>query len=137
MEDCFVMANICPQDHNLNSNAWSTLEAKERQWAKRDSAIMIIAGPIYTKNDTQRIGPTGVRVPGAFFKAFLAPYVKEPRAIAFVYPNMSSPGNMEKYAMSIDNLEKLLGYDLFPALPDSIENIVEAEFSFTEWTRSK
>ena len=135
MEDCFVMANMCPQDHQLNAGAWNTLENKERQWAMRDSCIMIIAGPIYSDTDQTRIGEIGVRVPGAFFKAFLAPYVKQPRAIAFVYPNMTSPGNMEQYAMSIDDLEALLGYDIFPALPDDIENKVEAEFSFIEWNR--
>ena len=137
MDDCFVMANICPQDHSLNAGAWNTLENKERLWAQRDSAIMIIAGPIYTDNDNQRIGDIGVRVPGAFFKALLAPYVENPRAIAFVYPNMTSPGNMQNYAMSIDDLEQLTGYDFFPALPDDIENKVESEFSFTEWNRMK
>ena len=137
MFDCFVMANMCPQDHNLNAGAWNTLENKERQWAKRDSAIMIVAGPIYDKSDKKRIGSAGVRVPGAFFKAFLAPYLEEPRAIAFVYPNMSSPGNMQDYAMSIDDLEEITGYDFFPALPDDIENKVEAKYSFTEWNRSK
>ena len=137
MEDCFVMANMCPQDHDLNAGAWLTLETKERQWAQRDSCIMIVAGPIYTDSDTDRIGQIGVRVPSAFFKAFLAPYVKTPRAIAFVYPNMTSPGNMEQYAMSIDDLESLIGFDLFPTLPDEIEDVVEAEFSFTEWNRSK
>ena len=137
MIDCFVMSNICPQDHNLNAGAWNTLENKERQWALRDSAIMIIAGPVYQDTDSKRIGDIGVRVPGAFFKAFLAPYVKEPRAIAFVYPNMASPGNMQDYAMSIDDLEDILGYDLFPALPDDIENKVESRFSFTEWNKSK
>lgn len=133
MSDCFVMANMCPQDHSLNAGAWNTLENKERQWALRDSAIMIIAGPIYLPSDNRRIGEIGVRVPSAFFKAFLAPYLKEPRAIAFVYPNMASPGNMQDYAMSIDQLEDILGYDLFPALPDEIENKVEAVYSFKEW----
>lgn len=137
MSDCFVMANMCPQDHSLNAGAWNTLENKERQWAERDSCLMIVAGPIYTETDTQRIGDIGVRVPGAFFKALLAPYLDEPRAIAFVYPNSSAPGNMQNYAMSIDDLEEILGYDLFPALPDDIENKVEAKFSFKEWNRSK
>lgn len=137
MEDSFVMANICPQDHQLNAGAWLTLETKERTWAQRDSAIIIIAGPIYSENDTKRIGDIGVRVPGAFFKAFLAPYVKEPRAIAFVYPNMASPGNMQNYAMSIDDLEEILGYDLFSSLPDHIEKVVEARYSFAEWNKSK
>lgn len=137
MIDCFVMANMCPQDHALNAGAWNTLENKERQWAKRDSAIMIIAGPIYSDTDNQRIGNIGVRVPGAFFKAFLAPYVKNPRAIAFVYPNMSAPGNMQDYAMSVDDLENILGYDLFSSLPDEIEEEVESKFSFKEWNSSR
>lgn len=136
MEDCFVMANICPQQHALNNGAWKTLETKERIWASRDSAVIIVAGPIYSHEDKETIGKTKVRVPGAFFKAFLAPYLPEPRAIAFVYPNMVSPGNMQDYAMSIDQLEKLTGFDFFPSLPDSIENKVEAVYSFKEWNRS-
>ncbi len=137
MNDCFVMANMCPQLHELNNGAWKTLETKERQWATRDSALMIVAGPIYDKSDKKRIGKAGVRVPGAFFKVLLAPYLEEPRGIAFVYPNMTAPGNMQDYAMSIDELEKILGYDFFPALPDEIENKVEASYSFKEWNSSK
>ncbi|MDE6007782.1 MAG: DNA/RNA non-specific endonuclease [Muribaculaceae bacterium] len=137
MSDCFVMGNICPQDHSLNTGAWNTLENKERQWAQRDSAIMIVAGPIYTDSDKQRIGNAGVRVPGAFFKVFAAPYLDEPRGIAFVYPNMKASGNMENYAMSIDELEKITGYDFFPALPDKIEDKIESAYSFREWNSSK
>lgn len=137
MEDCFVMANMCPQDHSLNSGAWNTLENKERSWAMRDSAIMIVAGPIYEGADRIRIGQTGVRVPGAFFKVIVAPYLDEPRGIAFVYPNMSSPGNMENYMLSIDEVEQLTGYDFFAALPDEIENKIEASSSFKEWNRRK
>lgn len=137
MEDCFVMANICPQDNQLNGGAWNTLENKERQWAQRDSAIMIVAGPIYEKSDTKRIGETGVRVPSSFFKAIVAPYIENPRAIAFVYPNMPAPGNMQDYAMSVDELEEMLGFDFFSALPDQIENLVESEYSFKEWNRSR
>ncbi len=102
MNDCFVMANICPQDHKLNAGAWNTLENKERQWAKRDSAIMIIAGPLYSADDTNRIGNA-----------------------------------MQDYAMSIDELEKITGYDFFPALPDELEKTVESSFSFKEWNNSK
>ena len=137
MSDCFVMANMCPQDHQLNAVAWATLENKERQWAQRDSAIMIVAGPIYLPSDTKRIGGIGVRVPSAFFKVLLAPYLDNPRAIAFVYPNMSAPGNMQDYAMSVDELEDLLGFDFFSELPDDLENSVEANYSFTEWNKSK
>lgn len=134
MSDCFVMANMAPQDHALNAGAWKTLEEKERLWALRDSAIIIVAGPIYNSSDRTTIGQ-GVRVPSAFFKVLLAPYLPNPRAIGFIYPNMRAPGNMADYAMSVDDVEKITGLDFFPSLPDSIENIIEDRYSFTEWNR--
>lgn len=134
MNDCFVMANMCPQDHALNAGAWNTLEGRERTWAQRDSALVIVAGPIYSDEDTKTIG-NGVLVPGAFFKVILAPYLDKPRAIAFVYPNMSAPGNMENYVTTVDEVEKLTGLDFFYKLPDEIENEVESKSSFREWNK--
>lgn len=135
MTDCFSLANICPQSNALNTGAWRTLETKERLWAKRDSAIIIISGPIYSPSDKERIGSTGVRVPGAFFKIFAAPGLESPRGIAFVYPNMTAPGNMQNYVMTIDEVEKLTGYDFLAALPDDIEEKIESQESFKEWNR--
>lgn len=132
MSDCFVMANMAPQAHALNAGAWKTLEEKERLWARRDSAIVIVAGPIYYNSDRMSIGD-GVRVPSAFYKVLLAPYLPEPRAIGFIYPNMQSPGNMADYAMSVDEVEKITGLDFFSNLPDELENKVESRFSFNEW----
>ena len=135
MNDCFVIANMCPQLHDLNSGAWQTLEDKERQWAKRDSAVWIVAGPIYSKADTTYFESSKVRVPGAFFKVLVAPYLKEPRGIAFVYPHMKCSGNMQDYATTIDEVEKITGFDFFASLPDDIEKKVESTFSFTDWNR--
>lgn len=135
MSDCFVMANMAPQSHALNAGAWLTLEEKERQWAKRDSAIIIVAGPIYTDSDKLRLGDTGVRVPSAFFKVFLAPYTPTPRAIGFIFPNMKAPGNMKNYAMSVDDVEKITGLDFFYSLPDNIENNVESNYNFSDWMK--
>ncbi|MDE7412679.1 MAG: DNA/RNA non-specific endonuclease [Muribaculaceae bacterium] len=135
MNDCFYLTNICPQNKSLNTGAWNTLENKERTWAQRDSAILIVAGPIYEKSDRERIGQTGVRVPSAFFKVLAAPYLDNPRGIAFVYPNMAAPGNMENYMMTIDEVEKITGYDFFSELPDNIENEIESKASFKEWNR--
>lgn len=135
MIDCFSMANMTPQDHSLNAGAWATLEKKERLWAKRDSAIVIIAGPIYTPSDNQRIGNAGVRVPSAFYKVMIAPYLSEPRGIGFIYPNSSAPGNMQNYSMTIDQVEEITGIDFFYNLPDDIETAIESTASFKEWDK--
>lgn len=135
MHECFVLANICPQDHALNAGAWNTLEDKCRSWARRDSALVIVAGPLYSDADTLTIGPGKVRVPSMFFKVVLAPYLEEPRAIGFLYPNMSAPGSMDNYATSVDEIEQLTGMDFFSSLPDSLENKIEKSFSLKAWNR--
>ena len=89
--------------------------------------LVIVAGPLYTSADKQRIGETGVRVPSAFFKVIIAPYRNEPMGIGFIYPNMYSPGDMYIYAMTIDEVEKQTGYDFFYNLPDDIEDNIEAQ----------
>lgn len=137
MHHSFSMANICPQSHELNTGAWKTLEDKERIWAKRDSAIVIVAGPIYERSDTETIGYNNVRVPSAFFKIFLAPYAEPMRAIGFVYPNMRCDGNMAEYVATIDEVEKITGMDFFSSLPDDIENDIESTSSFKDWNSNK
>ncbi len=137
MHNSFVMANICPQKHELNTGAWKTLEDKERNWAKRDGAIVIVAGPIYDSSDTETIGYAKVRVPSAFFKVMLAPYANPMRAIGFVYPNMKCEGNMESYSVSVDDVEKMTGFDFFSSLPDEIENDIESVVSFKDWNNNK
>lgn len=132
MNDSFSMANMTPQAGALNRGAWNTLEEKERLWARRDSALVIVAGPVYSDSDRERIG-NGVRVPGAFYKVILAPYLDEPRAIGFIYPNQRCPGNMRDYSMSVDEVERITGLDFFPYLPDDIEDRVESVYSFKQW----
>lgn len=133
MKDCMVMANMCPQLRQLNSGLWSTLEEKEREWAKRFGSVWIIAGPLYSDTDTLYVGGAKARVASAYFKAFLYNDNNNPKAIAFVFQNGSNPGNLKDYAMSIDQLEEVTGYDFFSALPDDIENVIEATCNFSDW----
>ncbi|MBD5284096.1 MAG: DNA/RNA non-specific endonuclease [Bacteroides sp.] len=137
MADCFYLTNICPQIHELNNGAWKTLEQKCQIWAKRDNSLYIIAGPIYTDNDTKRVGDIGVRVPSSFFKVIVAPEVDSPRGIAFVYPNMKSPGNMKDYSCTIDKVEEITGYDFFPTLSPELERQIESVADFKEWNKKQ
>lgn len=133
MSDCFFMTNMAPQKHELNNGAWKTLEEKERLWALRDSALVIVAGPVFFSQHPKRIGEARVAVPDAFFKVILSPYTVPPRAIGFVYDNARCPGNMKDYATSVDKVEALTGLDFFYELPDSIEDEIEGYFNFNDW----
>lgn len=137
MKSSFVFTNMVPQSHDLNAGAWSNLEEKCRQWAERDSAIIIVCGPVLTDRMAKRIGETKVAVPKRFFKVVLAPYANPPRAIGFIMPNAKVPGGMQTAAVSVDSVEKVTGFDFFSVLPDDIENRIEAECNFPRWSRKK
>lgn len=133
MKDCMSMANMVPQLSSLNGKIWGTLEDKSRTWAKNLGSIWIVAGPVYYDSDNLYVGDAKARVPSACFKAFLYYDGVNSQAIAYVFQNGDNPGDMQGYAMSIDQLEKETGYDFFSALPDDIENVVESTFDANFW----
>lgn len=130
MDETFYLTNICPQNKSLNTGAWKKLEEKCRQWARRDSAIIVVCGPILTDSIDQRIGATGVAVPKRFFKVVLAPYAVPARGIGFIMANSSGNPGMQQTAVSIDDVERATGLDFFFNLPDDIESAVESVSDF-------
>ena len=138
MIESHLLTNICPQDHNMNGGVWATLEGNCRQWAARDSSIIIICGPVLTDRMTRTIGEGGrIPVPERFFKVVLAPYDRPPRGIGFLMNNGPVDGGVQAAAVSIDQVEAATGYNFFSALPDEIENEVEAQCAYHDWQRKR
>lgn len=135
MEESFYMTNIVPQNHELNRGVWNRLEEKCRQRAVSDSAIVIICGPVPGDAVDMRIGYNQVAVPQRFFKVILSPYTNPPLAIGFILPNGYPKGGMQPYAVSVDKVEEVTGYDFFYQLPDSIENKIESKCNFNRWSQ--
>lgn len=133
MEECFYLTNMCPQNSSFNSGNWGALERQCREWAKRDSAIWIVCGPLVGKNP-KHIGAGNVIVPDAFFKVILVPYAKTPRAIGFIYPHRNKKGaRIKEFMMSVDDVERRTGIDFFASLPDDVERKVEAQNPAGHW----
>ena len=132
----FYMTNICPQAGELNRGAWKKLEENCRQKAAADSAIVIVCGPIFTPGvDHETIGyDTRIPVPDKFFKVILSAYADPPTAIGFIMPNSYVTGGMQTCAVSVDSVEAVTGYDFFSALPDDVENTLEAQCDFPRWS---
>ena len=129
MEESFYMSNICPQDHNLNTEDWNDLEMKCREWARRYGKVYIVCGPIYNGKRNEYIGEHRVKVPDAFYKVILINKENKQRALGFLFENESGERPLEEYLTPVDSIEKLTGMDFFSALPDNIENKLEAEVS--------
>lgn len=127
MEESFYMSNICPQNPNLNRGDWNDLEEKSRHWAKKYGVVYIACGPIYDNKRPKRIGNNKVAVPDAFYKVVLINDKKNPKAIGFIFPNKAGHKPLKKYVVTVDSVEKRTNIDFFSALPDEIENKIEAE----------
>jgi endonuclease G len=128
MEESFYMSNICPQIHHLNTGDWNELEANTRKWARRYGSVYVTCGPIYNgSRRTQYIGKNRVKVPDAFFKVILIQSPKKTCALGFFFENEAGQRPLNEYLVSIDYLEQTTGIDFFPALPDELENLLEAE----------
>lgn len=132
MEESFFFTNIAPQNQSLNRGSWKKLEEAVRKWTKKEKALYIVTGTV-TSNNSSHIGKSKVAVPDYFYKAVLSTSHNRPKAIGFVFRNQSTTDSPLNYAVSIDSIESLTRLDLYPALPDEVEEIIEGEFNKEEW----
>lgn len=137
MQETFYLTNICPQAKSLNTGAWKRLEEKCRQRARKDSAVVIVCGPVTTDRIRDYIGDSRVAVPKRFFKVILSPYSNPPMGIGFIMPNEYVKSGMQQCAVTIDSVEAVTGHDFFSSLPDDIEREVESQCNFNKWSDTK
>lgn len=133
MQESFYFSNMSPQHPSLNRGAWKELEDCVRDWAIRDSAVYVVSGNVVAKHP-KTIGKKGVAVPSYIYKAVLSPYIASPQAIAFLFKNEAASGEPYEYAISVDSLERFVGIDLFPVLPDADESAIESRYSVGAWS---
>lgn len=136
MDDSFYMSNMCPQTFELNKEWWDQLERAERTWARQEGSVYIVCGPIYdagrkVKNVTKKKFFVGI--PHRFFKVILSLRKGQEKAIAFIYRNDASQQHMEDCVCSVDEVERITGYDFFSLLEDHLENRLEATSDLSEW----
>lgn len=127
MWESFYLTNVCPQNHELNGGDWLALEKKAREVAKRYGKVYVICGPIIGENKYGTIGGNKVAVPDKFFKAFLVEKEGKYHSIAFIMENEGTHRKLSTCTLSVNQLEDIVGIDLFTGLSDIIEESVEEE----------
>lgn len=133
MRQSFLFSNICPQAPSLNRGDWNEMELACRRWAKKYGSVYVVCGPVfYKKSRRKTIGRNKVAVPDAFFKVLLCTE-GTPKAIGFIYKNTDGNRPMGDYVNTVDEVERITGYDFFPSLPDKVENKVEATCDLEQW----
>lgn len=132
MRESNLLTNMCPQHASLNSGLWNVIERDCRKWAKAYGELYIVCGPVLLNREHETIGMNNVVVPEAFFKVILR-LSPEPAAIGFVVRNNEGKKKKDQFINTVDDVERITGMDFFPALPDSIEDVVESYANLNDW----
>lgn len=132
-EECFLLTNICPQAHRLNSGAWNDLEQQCRKWARQFGSIYIICGPIFNREDGKTIGKNTVRVPDAFFKIVFRIDEGTAQSIAFIYNNDDEEDSLSTYLRPLSEIEGATGFSFFKALPEKLRRELHGNQALGNW----
>lgn len=130
-EESFYLSNIAPMKLAYYNNIWLKTEQMIRLWTLETEGLYIVCGPILTDSPFPTIGSNNVSVPKRYYKAVYDPINQ--KAIGFIFKNGTSSGSLKSYTVSIDEIEKVTGIDIFPTLDDEIEKKIEAEMSTDDW----
>lgn len=132
MKESNLLTNICPQDRSLNSGLWNAIERNCRKWAIEYGDLFIVCGPVLLNREHETIGVNKIVVPEAFFKVILC-LNPVPKAIGYIVRNNEGTKKRDQYVNTVDEVERITGIDFFPALPDEMENVVEAHADLNDW----
>lgn len=133
--ETYYLSNVAPMvGRKLNRTLWKRLEEEVRNWAQCSNQLYVVTGPVLPADlaRAQRIGPSRLVVPTHFYKVVYQPATR--RAAAFLVPNAEQVGkDFERFATSVDEVERRTGLDFLAALPDALEAEAEARVSSTPW----
>jgi endonuclease G, mitochondrial len=133
MSESFLMSNMSPQVAGFNRGVWSRLETRVREWAVENDSILVITGPVLS-GITEFVGGNRVGVPHKYFKIIVDISPPEHKAIAFLLENAGSTADLFSFAVTIDSLERVTGYDFFGYIPDAeMVALMESRLLVEEW----
>ncbi len=132
-EETFLMSNIVPQRHALNSGPWRDLERRiARNYPARFGEVWVLVGPILGERPARLRGR--VAVPEAFFAVIVDEVEGRVRAQAFVFPQgATADASPAGFRASIDEIERRTGLDVLHELPDPAEATLEATITSRWW----
>ncbi len=115
--ESFSLANMVPQAPRLNRGVWEGIESAVRGLAQRQDSLYVVTGPLFRGEQLEALKGR-VLIPSDTFKAVYDP--ARPGAAAYVCTNTQQPAC---HAVSIAELTRLSGIDVFPALADAVKAV--------------
>ncbi|MBR4771835.1 MAG: DNA/RNA non-specific endonuclease [Bacteroidales bacterium] len=140
----FYATNITPQVDAMNSGVWETIEKDLRVVARNCDTVYVVTGCVVKTDEDKTVkyakdnNGANVAVPKAYYKVCLK-YKSDSKtnggysAIGFWVENKNVSGSVGSFVKSVDEIEKLTGFDFFHNLDDTIENAVEKNKNTDGW----
>lgn len=128
--DLNALSNITPQKASLNRGVWKSLEGREEGLINDGfPEVYVVTGTLYeTEMPKLPNADETHRVPSSYWKVIAAETVDGWDFAAFIMPQSHRRGakKMCDYQVSIDEVERRSGLNLFGELPDAKERTIEA-----------
>lgn len=113
--ESFSLANMIPQEPDMNRYLWSEVESVVRDLAARYDAVHVVTGPMFEEEELATLDGR-VLVPTSVFKAV---YIPGRGAAAYVAPNLPQA---RVRVVPVARLRERAGLDVFPGLPAKFRN---------------
>ena len=142
----FYGTNMTPQRGELNETAWAALEGKVRDCSLQMDTLYVVTGADIEGSTEYALDNLNkeITVPVGYYKALLG-YKKDRSiggttggyiGIGFYFEHKAyEPDDIKAQSMSIKELEKKLGYDLFVNLPAKVgeDTATKVESTVDSW----
>lgn len=132
----FYFSNMTPQASFLNQQTWQSLESDVQKLADNCTAsqkLFVVTGPIFDSKPAVAQDNNGVDcpVPAQYYKCVIrctfenatSNKIIKAEGAAFLFENVSKA---PRQITTIDNIEKLTGFDFFANIPDDLESSAES-----------
>ena len=135
-EETFLMTNITPQRPTLNQKVWQELEMLEFDtFREHYKTLWVYSGPIFDEKSENLNKSSHVLIPKAFYKIYVGiDHANTPHMLAFIIPQDAKPhGKLQKYIVSVREVEKATGLNFFYELNPDVEEKLETSVVLEGW----
>lgn len=121
------MSNVTPQRSLLNQRLWNVLEQEERKLVLQEStALFVITGPLYEREMEKLPGADEEHeVPSGYFKVLVHSRDGSLQSGALVVEQSDGDDSFCAHEVTIDEVERRAGMNLFHLLADELEEDFE------------
>jgi endonuclease G len=132
LSESYFYSNMSPQDPDCNREVWADIESFLRGYVIRNKVdLYVLTAPVLTPN-LPRLprAKNRLTVPEQYIKVAIDP--ANQRSIGFVVKNAPAEQHFSQFAVSVDHVEELMRWNIFPSFSEEWEKDFEPNDWFTE-----